>query len=249
MLMFSDVPFVPILALLIIIPLVSWQIYNYWLYRQKNQKPNIPDISKKAPQRLDNRVIKNATLLKNLKPKSKLSRKTSLLFTSAVGVFVLVNLMVLTFYLRNRKLTYLPRADEGITPTTAVLIQTSPNPTATPALTAGPTLLVMAGSPTLPLTTSTPYPTRSITPSPTHSPTLTPTTKISPTTTPKPTVIIGGPYGGSSEVNPTVKPSATPTVKPTVVTAVPSIPATGIGSSSLFLAGLSLVFLIVGLAL
>lgn len=252
--MFADVPFVPIIALLIIIPLVSWQIYNYWVYRQKNQKPNIPDINKKAISKSNHQAIKNATLLKTLKPQAKVARRTSLLFTSAVGIFVLVNLLVLTFYLRNRKLTYLPRADETLTPTSIITTQISPS--TTPVLTAGPTLLAgLAGSPTLPLTTNTPIPTRQITATPTSSVTIMPTaTKALPSPTARPTLLAGGPYGMDPiTVTPTAKPTAklsvTPTARPTVISAVPSIPETGIGTSSLFLAGLSLVFLIIGLAL
>ena len=234
----ADLPFIPLIALTIVISLVFWQIYSYWVYRKRNQKPNVPEINQKTVPKTGRDTIKNATLLKAIKPKTKIARKTSILFSSAIGVFVLVNLLILTFYLRNRKLTYLPRADEIITPTISAISVTPITPTLTI-------------QPTLPHTTSTPYPTRQTTVLPTFLTTPIPTaTKIPPSPTVKPTTVL--------TAIPTAKPTllaqyganvVKPTTKPVVTTIVPSIPQTGIGTSSLLLAGLSLIFLMIGLAL
>jgi|GEM_PF-1448574 len=237
--LFSDFPFVPIIALVLIVPLVSWQIYNYWLERKRNQKPNIPDINKNSATKT-NSTIKNATLLKALKPKAKVSRKTSLLFTSALGIFVLVNVLILTVYLRNRKLTYLPRADEIITPTSSV---TTTAPLPSPVLTITPLPSIsLYSSPTITqiLPSLTIKPTLKITALPTMAPSRTPTTVIS-----------------QKPLPPTVKPTVlaklvttlTPTIKASPTPIIASIPETGIATSSLLLAGLSLIFLVLGLAL
>src|SRR3989339_9101 len=225
---FLEIPWIPILSLLMIVPLIGWQTIAYFKEKAKNKVPQIPQINSNKVQNKTSKDVKNVTLITNLKPRGKNIKKISLVFSFTVTAFVILNLVIVTFYLNNRKISYLPRASESITPTTVITTKPSIVPTISdaPIITVSP---IITNAPTIPLA-----PTMTLMPPVTVGPTLiaqaytVPT--VRPTSSPTPTVII------------TTAPKLT-TVSPT------AIPVVGVGKFSIILGVLSVFFLILGFVL
>lgn len=245
-----DLPWVPLITLLVLIPIIIWQISAYIKNKQQNRTPKVPQIDSHHNSPKSSQSIKNVTLISNLKA-NKTSKKTSLVFSVTIVTFVIINVFIVTFYLSNRKISYLPRATQSVTPTLTTL---------DPANLVSPTLTITPTS-TTSLNNNLPSPSTSPVVSPTLiftiAPTKVPTQVLSPTI--QPTLV------AQAYTVPTYAPSPSPTHKPSPtlapsptkhltlsITPIPSqttIPIVGIGQFSVVLAGLSLFFLVLGLIL
>ena len=225
---FLEIPWMPILSLLVILPLIGWQTVAYFKEKAKNKVPQIPQINSNKIQNKTGKDVKNVTLITNLKPRGKNTKKISLVFSFTVTAFVIINLVIVSFYLNNRKISYLPRASESIIPTTVITTRPSIVPTISDA----------------PIITVTPIITKA------------PTMTMAPTMTVAPTVTVGPTLIAQAYTVPTVRPtsSPTPTViattapKPTTISPT-AIPVVGVGKFSIILGVLSVFFLILGFVL
>lgn len=256
----TELPWVPLTTLLLIVPLIVWQINLYFKEKQKNRTPKVPQLNNQNKTIRRNQEVKNVTLISDLIAKSKSSRKTSLLFSITLGVFVIVNVFIVTFYLSNRKISFLPRANQSLTPTITDIIAHN---AASVTLTVAPTIAVKpevnnSTQPSSPPLSTTSAPRPSITKiistvNPTIAPTLTPTSVPSPTSEP---TLMAQAYSvptNSPSPMPTANPSPSPTLIISTVSPTPAfdtnpttIPIVGIEHFSLILAGLSIFFLILG---
>ncbi len=233
-----NLPWIPLITLLILIPIIVWQISAYIKNKQQNRTPKIPQIDSYHNSPKSNQNIKNVTLISNLKT-NKISKKTSLIFSFTIVTFVIINVFIVTFYLSNRKISYLPRATQTVTPTLTTLDSAN---LVSPTLTMAPTSTVSLNNN---LSTPSTSPTALPTLTPIITPTKVPTQALSPTI--EPTLL------AQAYTVPTYAPSPSPTPQPTLTpTSTPNptlIPVVGIGQFSVMLAGLSLFFLILGLIL
>ena len=217
-----ELPWIPLLSLLVIVPLIVWQVRAYIKEKQKNRTPKIPQIDLQS-QKTKNNDVKNVTLISNLKNKTKNSKKTSLVFSITIVTFVIINVFIVTFYLDNRKISYLPRATDSVSPTLTTLNPLDQSNLPSPTLVATPT---------------------------STEPTLTEIVKItqapiSPTV--KPTLM------AQAYNVPTYAPSPTPTRLPTKTVTITksetTIPVVGIDRFSVILGVISLFFLVLGIIL
>jgi hypothetical protein len=255
--MFSilELPLIPIGAFLVVFPLIIWQTVAYLKEKEKNKTPNVPQISEK---KIDNSKVQQAKNHTFVKPKKvKNTKKVTFVFSAIIIIFVVVNVFILTFYLNKRKLSYLPRASEGSSPTPN-LIATSPTtnlPEKEPTSILEGSVTPASVTPTVVAPTTKPTEIPKITAKPTTS--LAPTTQPTPTTKPTLTVqptLIAQAYTVPSH-SPTTKlspsPTQSPTATPVVTTTAPtkSIPVVGISGFSIFLAAASTLLLVLGLIL
>ncbi|OGK65021.1 hypothetical protein A2313_03990 [Candidatus Roizmanbacteria bacterium RIFOXYB2_FULL_41_10] len=231
---FLEIPWIPILSLLMIVPLIGWQTIAYFKEKAKNKVPQIPQINSNKVQNKTSKDVKNVTLITNLKPRGKNIKKISLVFSFTVTAFVILNLVIVTFYLNNRKISYLPRASESITPTTVITTKPSIVPTISdaPIITVSP---IITNAPTM---------------------TIAPTITMAPTMTMMPTVTVGPTLIAQAYTVPTVRPTSSPTptviitTAPKLTTVSPTaIPVVGVGKFSIILGVLSVFFLILGFVL
>lgn len=246
-----QLPWVPFLSLVAIVPLIVWQVRAYLKEKQRNRTPKVPQINLEThKENTKIKDVKNVTLITNLKARNKNSKKTSLVFSITIVIFVIVNVFIVTFYLNSRKLTYLPRATDSVSPTLTNLnpLEETKIPTNVPTkeptpettLSITPTTISVTTKPTVATIISpTTTPTKAAVQTPTANPTLlaqaynVPTYAPSPTKTPKPTQ------------TPTESPAKTPLITKSQTT----IPVVGIGQFSVVLGVVSLFFLILGLVL
>ena len=249
---FLEIPWVPIIALTVSLPLVVWQFKSYLKDKNRNKTPNIPQLNQKKTNKSDVK-IKNATLLTKLKSKNKVNKKTPVLFTTTVTVFVLLNVVIVFFYLNNKKISYIPRAQNITNPTSISNTDRVLTPLLSPTITptgayTSPTQAPIPSSTALPTTT----PTRPATPISTATPinTVVPTHTTVPTK--NPTLIAQAynvpTYSPTHSPTSTPKPSPSPTITKQI-TPETKIPVVGESKFSGILIGLSFLLLTIGFIL
>jgi hypothetical protein len=244
--MFSilELPLIPIGAFLVVFPLIIWQTVAYLKEKEKNKTPNVPQISEKKTNSKKDQQAKNYTFVKN--KKAKTTKKVTFAFSAIIVIFVVVNVFILTFYLNKRKLSYLPRASEGSSPTPSLTIALSVTNTPEQISTIEPAL-------TTPTTKPTEIPKITAKPTTSLAPTTQPTPTTKPTLTVQPTLIAQAytvpTHSPTTKLSPS--PTQSPTATPVVTTTAPtkSIPVVGISGFSIFLAAASTLLLVLGLIL
>jgi hypothetical protein len=245
-------PIVPIIAFIVVLSIFIFQAKNLIDEKKKNKQPNITPLkqntikenSKEYIQKIDNvKKLHSKRDKKNLKPIISLS----------IVLLILINMFIVTYFLKDKKTTYIPRAN--LEPT---VIHT---PFATEILTNEEPVVSKAAE-----TTNTQQPTATITPSvddeiseptitvfiptisPTSIPTLTPTIMLTPTLIPTRLFAKANPIATSTPIELVKK--LDEEVLPTAITeptVFESIPEMGATTKTVILLFFSLLLIIAGL--
>lgn len=178
-------PIIPIFAFIGIASVFVYQLKLFLKQKKTEQIPKIPalDTQKNINNQKDSEKKLNLIKTKPKLKKNILPGNVKAVLSVGIGLFIVLNIVAITYFTRNSKTTYLPRAAtepttvsfDFLTPTISPTLGTTITPTVNPDLTISPTLspsfLAQANlTPTILLNT-------------TITPTLVPTKRLEPTTT------------------------------------------------------------------
>ena len=273
-----DIPWVPIVAFIGAAGLFGYQLRQYLAYKKKQKKPSIPNFTATAtpisPQEMFTTVAvpqqngpskQSSHATTTPKPQKK---KSYALYYAVVSVCIITVGIIAFSMMGQQKMVYIPRADEGISPTSPLQNLTptaEPTPTgisvtrnATPTSISGavltPSATTSTPSITLPTPTTAPTPRVGGQATPTL-PTATPTVakaQVLLTPTPTRTLIAQAPTLTPTAYIPAtlVTKAPTPTLPVVTTTTGPTkttIPQTGIMLWPVVLVALGGVLLLFGL--
>lgn len=260
----NSVPIIPILTLLFILGFFSYQLRNYIRERKKSKTPNLPNLNFTVLKDTSKVFLTKIENIQNKpKPKSTNPIRAKNIAFVGFGVIFLVTTTTIFLLLRNKKLSYVPRANLETTPFSIItpnlgptepitpLPTSSSNQTTTATTNPSPTQTLLAQGNIIPTASQTSPTQSNTTPSPTGilTPTKTPTTTIpSPTrtflarTTVSPTSALIGSLSG------TLSPTLLPTTKPLTTPTGPAkeIPQAGVNYFSILLLLTSIILLTLG---
>ncbi len=256
----NNFPIIPILTLLFILGFFSYQLRNYVREQKKHKTPSLPKLNFTALKDTSKVFLTKIENIQNKpKPKSTNLIKAKNIALLALGVLFIVTTTTTFLILRNKKLSYVPRANleptliSIVTPTIIPTEPITPLPTSnqstTVAISPSPTqtLLAQMGA------TTTPSPTRT---GSVLNPTTTPISSLTPTSTkiptPTRTLLAQGTITPTSSLISSLSNMPSPTTASntkllaTPTTGAKEIPQAGVNYFSLILLLTSVILLTLG---